>query len=55
MPPPAWKMSASIAASGVGTLSRHAGFRAYQRRTGVLLPWVGGQGWWPELLDEEQG
>ena len=37
------------------SLSRHAGFRAYQRRTGVLLPWVGGQGWWPELLDEEQG
>ena len=19
-----------------------------------LLPWVGGQGWWPELLDEER-
>ena len=37
------------------SLSRHADFRAYQRRTGVLLPWVGGQGWWPELLDEEQG
>ena len=37
------------------SLSRHPGFRAYQRRTGVLIPWVFGTGWWPELSCDTSG
>ena len=28
------------------SLSRHAGFAAYAQRSGQVLPWIFGDGWW---------